>query len=115
MEILKFDNIIDVGDIVYIYRNCSRDFEISSKEIYYYSSYDPFVVKEIFPKVKRENDKRSIVQKYAKIKDEKTNCVFEIPYSSLSVKPNDVNIFNRVVLSIILIVISFIIYTLYRL
>ncbi len=115
MKIIRFDNIVDIGDTVYIYRNRSRDFEISPKEMYCYSSYDPFVVKEIFPKVKKEYKEKSITQKYAKIKDEKTNRVFEIPYSSLSMKPNDVNITDRVIQSIILFFIGLITYSLYRL
>ena len=113
MEVLKFDNVIDVSDIVYIYRNRQRHFFISPKETYVYSPSDPFVVTKVFSKVTGGDDEDPIVEKYAKIKDKKTNCVFEIPYSSLSMKPNDVNVLDRVVSSIILIVIGFIAYTIY--
>ncbi len=115
MKILRFDNVIDAGDIVYIYRNRPRDFYISPKETYAYSASDPFVVTKVFNKVTGGDDEDPIVQKYAKITDKQTKRTFEISYSSLSMKPDNVNVMDRVVRSIILIVISFIIYAFYLL
>lgn len=91
MKVLTIDNVVDVGDTVFIYENRDRVFPISRKKSFSYASSDPFLLLEIFDKIVGGDDKDPIVRKYSKIQDLKTKHIFETELSSLSLKSDDVN------------------------
>lgn len=94
MEVLHFDDVIDVNDTVFIYENRSKVFYIDRKKSFYYTSSDPFLLVELFDRFYGDDEDPN-VEKFSKIKDLKTGHVFEIALSSLSLKPNDINKFDR--------------------
>jgi len=87
MEVLTFNNVIDIGDVVYLYSNKNRVFTINPKKSLSYKSSDPFVVVETYYECSSDEDPDG--EKYCKIKDLKTGMTFDMPFSHVSLEPDD--------------------------